>query len=445
LNRTCSESLRDAKFVAGMCAYRVVRHELLGDLLGEHGVDAATNIDRRQFFALAHIVHPEFRSFTHEIGLLGVRLRMHRDVFTGSHRHSPGHEAGDPCDQYAAAGPMRCRDPEDQTRGRKDTVVRTQYRRPQPADVLRAMPFSMACQHYIQTETLPIRLRAIRSGSIRRTIPDTGVLGDGVPAPSRINSSVPCRARPPDVSGALIVHLWTLRVDRLDEAAVAPWLAALDATERERGARFVMARHRVQFVAAHALLRAALAGLAGQPPSAWRFVADTHGKPFAHLGPHPVALSFNLSHTEGMVGVAAVAQAGCAVGFDLEPIARRVDLAVADRFFFRQEAAWLESLAESERTAGFLRLWTLKEAFIKATGKGLTQNLASFWFDPCPPRIHFAASLGEREADWRFEQRLLDGGFVAALGLRRPAGSEIETRWQTVEPADLSADGLRCG
>src|SRR5205814_9747623 len=53
--------LRDAKFVAGMCAYCVMRHELLGDLLGERGVEAPTNIDRCQFFALACIVRPEFR------------------------------------------------------------------------------------------------------------------------------------------------------------------------------------------------------------------------------------------------------------------------------------------------------------------------------------------------------------------------------------------------
>jgi 4'-phosphopantetheinyl transferase len=246
------------------------------------------------------------------------------------------------------------------------------------------------------------------------------------------------------VSGATTVHVWTLRIGALDEAAVAPWLRLLDAAERERAARFVFARHRVLFIAAHALLRAALARLGGQPPAAWSFVADAHGKPSAYLGSRPAPLSFNLSHTEGMAGVAAIARPDWALGFDLEAIDRTVDLAVADRFFGRQEVAWLDALSENLRPSGFLRLWTLKESFIKATGKGLTQDLASFWFDPMPPRIHFMPQLMEREADWRFEQRLLEGGFLAALGLRNLAGSEIETRWIAVDPGDITADGLRC-
>src|SRR5205814_105966 len=147
LHRTRSESLRDAKFVAGMCAYCVMRHELLGDLLGERGVEATPHVDCRQFSALAFVVCFEFGALSRKIGLLGVRLRMHRDVFTGSHRHRPGDETGDPCDQYAASSPMRGRDTQDQTGGRKDAVVRTQYRRPQPAGMLGAMPFSRSSKH----------------------------------------------------------------------------------------------------------------------------------------------------------------------------------------------------------------------------------------------------------------------------------------------------------
>ncbi|MGH7030858.1 MAG: 4'-phosphopantetheinyl transferase family protein [Stellaceae bacterium] len=244
------------------------------------------------------------------------------------------------------------------------------------------------------------------------------------------------------MASTTLVQLWTMRLDRLDEPAAAPWLAMLDEDERKRAARFVFPRHRVQFIAAHALLRAALGGLVAGPPELWRFVADAHGKPSAWLGDAPAALSFNLSHTEGMVGLAATLGAGRAVGFDLEPLARKVELGVADRFFSPYEVAWLDTLAEPSRAEGFLRLWTLKEAFIKATGKGLTQDLAAFSFDPLPPRIHFTPGLPERESDWWFEQRILDGRFLAAIGLR--AGSApVETRWAAIDPRDLGADGLR--
>lgn len=243
------------------------------------------------------------------------------------------------------------------------------------------------------------------------------------------------------MSDARPVHVWTMRVDALDEAATAPWLDLLDDTERWRAARFVLARNRIEFIAAHALLRAALAFAFGEPPRGWRFVLGAHGKPAARVGDAPAPLSFNLSHTAGMVGVAATAEPDREVGFDLENLTRDIDLKVAHRYFTPQEVSWLAALPKAERPRGFLRLWTLKEAFIKATGKGLTQNLASFRFVPCPPRIHFTQELGEDSADWRFEQRVLDGAFVAALGIRHRG--PIAVRWTAVDPTRLGRDGLR--
>jgi 4'-phosphopantetheinyl transferase len=240
-----------------------------------------------------------------------------------------------------------------------------------------------------------------------------------------------------------MLRVWTMRVDRLDETAAAHWLPILDDGERERAARFVFPRHRVQFIAAHALLRVALSQICSTAPAAWRFVADDLGKPAALLDGAPVAVSFNLSHTEGMTGVAASPGGDWALGFDLEPVARSVDLAVADRFFSARETAWLNALPAAARPDGFLRLWTLKEAFIKATGKGLTQDLAAFSFDPFPPRISFSATLPEREADWWFEQRLLDGDFIAAVGLRRAGAAPVAAHWRAIDPADLGTAGLR--
>jgi 4'-phosphopantetheinyl transferase len=246
------------------------------------------------------------------------------------------------------------------------------------------------------------------------------------------------------MGASILVHVWTMRIDGLDEAATVPWLAMLDTDERRRAARFVFGRHRVQFVAAHTMMRAALGRLCGQPPQSLRFVADAHGKPSLWLGNAPAALSFNLSHTEGLVGLAATRAPGLAIGFDLEPLARKIDLGVADRFFAPYEVAWLAGLAASARTEGFLRLWTLKEAFIKATGKGLTQDLTAFWFDPLPPRIRFSSRLRERKDEWWFEQGRLDGGFIAALGVRTVA-PQVETKWTAIGPCDLagSGEGLR--
>jgi 4'-phosphopantetheinyl transferase len=245
----------------------------------------------------------------------------------------------------------------------------------------------------------------------------------------------------PNVDGhatadAAPVRVWTMATAGLDEAAVAPWMAQFDASERARAARFVFAPGRIAFVAAHALARAALAGAGGASPAAFGFAAGAYGKPQARLGGRAVNLAFNLSHTDGMVGVALARQADLPLGFDLEPLCRHAPLEVARLCFTAVEMAWLESLPPADRAEGFFRLWTLKEAFIKATGKGLSQDLFSFWFKVFPPVIEFGPGLDERREDWTFEQRLLPGGFLAALGRRGPARGPTPV-WRTLDAASF--------
>jgi 4'-phosphopantetheinyl transferase len=228
-----------------------------------------------------------------------------------------------------------------------------------------------------------------------------------------------------------------MRTDALDEPTIARWLTTLNTAERLRAERFAFPKHRAQFVAAHTLTRVMLAKLTGKPADQLRFTIGDHGKPTVCIDAASEAPSFNLSRTDGLVGVAAANGHNCAIGFDLEPINRNVSLSIASRYFRSDEIAWLESLPRSERKTGFLRLWTLKEAFIKATGTGLAQDLAEFWFDLTPLHIHFAPSLQERTEDWWFQQRIVDANFVAALGVRRTGGSPIATSWTMKDPLEL--------
>jgi 4'-phosphopantetheinyl transferase len=229
------------------------------------------------------------------------------------------------------------------------------------------------------------------------------------------------------------VRVWTMSTAGLDEAAVASWRGVLDAGERARADRFAFAEGRIAFTAAHALARAALGACTGYVPAAFAFTTGVHGKPEAVVDGRPAGVAFNLSHTRGAVGVAVAAGEG-PVGFDLEPLARRAPLGVARRWFTAEERGWLEGLPEGERGEGFLRLWTLKEAFIKATGKGLTQDLSSFWFVVSPPAIRFAATLPGRPEDWWFAQRVVHGEFVAVVAVYRGGAGAIEAAWRAVDP-----------
>jgi len=235
------------------------------------------------------------------------------------------------------------------------------------------------------------------------------------------------------------LEVWTMRVGALTEDDTGCWTDLLDETETTAARRFVFARHRLQYIAAHVLTRVALGVAASVAPAAWRWTAGPHGKPAAWLGGAPAAVSFNLSHAEGIVGVAVLARADADVGFDIEPFDRTVDLGVADRYFRPEEVAWLAGLPAVERPRGFMRLWTLKEAFIKATGEGLSRDLASFWFETTPPRLHFATAGTAAHGDWHFEQRVLDGDFVAAAGARAAAGEPAEQAWTEIDAAALQA------
>ena len=98
------------------------------------------------------------------------------------------------------------------------------------------------------------------------------------------------------------------------------------------------------------------------------------GKPYLAKEPD---IHFNLSHS-GEWAVCAISSSP--VGVDIQHCDEgRRD--VASRFFHREEIRYLDSLPQFRRDEGFYRLWTLKESFVKATGRGLDLPLRSFWVD----------------------------------------------------------------
>ncbi|MGO9096664.1 MAG: 4'-phosphopantetheinyl transferase family protein [Bryobacteraceae bacterium] len=159
------------------------------------------------------------------------------------------------------------------------------------------------------------------------------------------------------------VHIWLWRTDI--EAFPAE---VLSASERAAAARFRFPRDRIRATSSRAGLRWLLGGYLGVPPESLVFAAGAGGKPcLAGAG----AVSFNLSHS-GIYTTAAVSR-NREVGIDLERI--RPDAAgrdIAARFFSGEERAWLDATPGVE---SFFRLWTAKEAVLKAMGTGLSTPL----------------------------------------------------------------------
>lgn len=165
--------------------------------------------------------------------------------------------------------------------------------------------------------------------------------------------------------------------------------AMLPEDERARAARYRFDEPRQRFVACRGALRQILAAYSGVAPSTLAFQYGPHGKPELLLGdtdPSMPAIEFNVSHSRHL-GLLAFAPA-VTVGIDIEECNPTVKiLKLAERFFAPAETDELKNLPAKKQLAGFYRGWTCKEAYIKATGLGLSQSLSSFCvaIDPDQP------------------------------------------------------------
>lgn len=174
-------------------------------------------------------------------------------------------------------------------------------------------------------------------------------------------------------------------------------LALLDPAERSRMAAFHHERDRHLYAVAHALLRRVLARQSRRPPTDLRFATEDHGRPYLldDRG-QPDGLRFSLSHCAA--GVAVAVCQGAAVGIDVEDAARQDDpMPLAPQVATADEESELAELAPSQRRAAFLRLWTRKEALLKAKGTGLLTDprTVSVGCHPCsaPQTLHWDNAL----------------------------------------------------
>jgi len=141
----------------------------------------------------------------------------------------------------------------------------------------------------------------------------------------------------------------------------------LSATERQVAARFHFEADRERSIVARGGLRWILSAYCGVSPQALTFRTDTYGKP--SLSGIPSAPQFNVSHSGDCVLI-GVSLGPC--GVDVERSRTRLsEHSIAERFFCPREVEWLRKTQN-----GFLRLWTMKEAVIKAVGRGLSVPLS---------------------------------------------------------------------
>ena len=178
-------------------------------------------------------------------------------------------------------------------------------------------------------------------------------------------------------------------------------LPLLSEEERDRQRRFHFDEDRLAFLVAHGLVRMALSRYAPVAPEQWTFSADSYGKPSIATPASP--LSFSLSHTRALVACAVVR--GRPLGVDVEDASRPAPLEIAERYFVPGERRDIFATEPDQRTRRFFEYWTLKEAYVKACGLGLSLPLDRFEFQRDAEgawRIAFAPPALDDPAAWWF-------------------------------------------
>ncbi|MCG5237797.1 4'-phosphopantetheinyl transferase family protein [Xanthobacter oligotrophicus] len=241
----------------------------------------------------------------------------------------------------------------------------------------------------------------------------------------------------------LVLHGFT-RV--LAQEDVRPRLmACLSPEEEARRQAFAFPRDRDMFLLAHAVMRLALGRAMGVGPLDLAFTRDAYGKPFL-AGPFQAAPGFSLSHSGEAV---AIAIAGASlVGVDVEAHAREVPLEAMAMVMADAEVADLAASGGVARRKAFA-YWTLREAFAKAVGLGLSlpRNDVSFRLagegpagDGAPVVAHLAGQFGAA-GYWHLHQCDLGPDHILAVAARAPG--PVAWRLMPIESVLPCAGGVR--
>lgn len=218
---------------------------------------------------------------------------------------------------------------------------------------------------------------------------------------------------------AVIIHV---AMDDLVSDDLLSLHKLLDEAEVERAERFHFDVDRHAFIAAHGLLRLCLGTWVGRSPQQLAFNSGPYGKPALVRG----GAAFNLSHSRRMVAVAIAPHGEVGVDVELNGQARAPELDIADRFFSPAEVALIAASGDEQaQRETFMRIWNLKEAVIKATGRGLAQELTGFSVAPAAgdaaPTLTCHEDWLRAAGEWRLAQWAVGDHLIAAASLNGPA------------------------
>ncbi|MCJ7695392.1 MAG: 4'-phosphopantetheinyl transferase superfamily protein [Anaerolineaceae bacterium] len=172
------------------------------------------------------------------------------------------------------------------------------------------------------------------------------------------------------------VDIWTIPLVQ-SELVINSLYWLLSDEEKDKLIRFHFSQDRHRFIICHGAVRRILSNYVGVDQGQIKFDINQFGKPFIRNKLGALEIQFNLTHSEDRAVLALTPTRN--IGVDIEFIHPFTEYEkLAANYFSPEEKEDLESSEGPSKLNAFYKLWTRKEAFLKAIGKGLSFPLNDF-------------------------------------------------------------------
>jgi len=176
------------------------------------------------------------------------------------------------------------------------------------------------------------------------------------------------------------IEIWHLQVPKsLPVSEIQRLKLLLSPNEITKLSEFPFLKDQTEYLMTRCFLRGRLAEYYGLPPESFSFTTNHKKRPELATSQLPYKIHFSISHTAGLISCAFARFPE--VGIDVENIQRDLKfIELGETVFSPVEMKFLKSQNELHQRKVFYLLWTLKEAYLKALGVGLVDNLHEFEF-----------------------------------------------------------------
>lgn len=214
------------------------------------------------------------------------------------------------------------------------------------------------------------------------------------------------------------VHVWRTGLE-VSYEGLAELEKILSMDEKQRAKRFYFERHKRRYIVSHGVLRILLSQYLQVDLHKLKFSYTPNGKPMLEFYDNNNRLYFNLSHSNEL---AVYAFALCPlVGIDVEYIQYDSEcIKLAKRFFFNNENHLIEAYSGHKQKEIFYRLWTFKEAYLKATGEGVSglEKVEVINENRKVINLHNSDGKCERLNEWFLHEINPGTGYLGAIALK---------------------------